>query len=109
MGGKLIKSMLDDIGLGSAIANVIYVLIFLIGFWGARFFINKKMIFGAIFWASLILNFFFYLYLMGNYRLYPKFIYPAVNRYWPMINVVLFIIAIILFVKKKYVNKKKVN
>ena len=101
--------MLDDIGLGKAIASFIYLFIFIIGIGGVILLCKRKMILGLIFWISSVLNFFFYLYFMGNYRLYPKIFYPIINRYWPWINVGLFILLIINFIKNKYVKKEKVN
>jgi len=100
--------MLDDVDV-TGIISLVYVVIFIVGIFGVRFFIKKKAIFGAIFWISLILNFFFYLYLMGNYRLYPRFVYPIINEYWPLVNLALFVLLIINFVKQKYAEKEKNN
>ncbi|PJA87247.1 MAG: hypothetical protein CO141_00470 [Candidatus Moranbacteria bacterium CG_4_9_14_3_um_filter_42_9] len=94
-------NMLDDIGLGSAIANLIYLIIITAGFIVAWFFFKKKLIFEAIFSISATLNFFFYLYFMGNYRLYPKFFYPVVNKYWPWINVAFLALLIVNYIKKR--------
>lgn len=100
--------MLDDIGLGKAIANTVYVVIILTGFFGAWFFQKKKLISGLIFWVSFVLNIFFYLFLMGNYRLYPKIIFPIVNKYWPLLNIALLFILIIGIVKNKYAKKESI-
>jgi len=101
--------MLDDIGLGKVITNFIYLFIFIAGSGGAILLYKRRVIIGLIFWVSSILNFFFYLYFMGNYRFYPKIFYPIANKYWPWINVGLFILLIINFIKNKYVEKEKVN
>lgn len=93
--------MIDSIGLGNAIANFIYLILVIALFWGFWFFIKKRNVFGVIFWISSILNFFFYMFLMGNYRFYPKYFYPIVNKYWPLINLGLFVLLIILYRKQK--------
>lgn len=95
--------MLDDLDKTNLVIFV-YLIIFLIGFFGVRFFIKKKIIFGAIFWISSILNLFFYLYLMGNYRFYPKFVYPIINEYWPLVNIALFLYLIFIYFKQKYIK-----
>lgn len=99
--------MLDDVDV-TGIISLVYVVIFIVGIFGIRFFIKKKIITGAIFWASLILNILFYLYLMGNYRLYPKFIYLTINKYWPWINLILLVILIIGLIKNKYAKKENI-
>lgn len=77
---------MDDIGLGNAIANLIYLIIIAFGISGLVVLLKKKFFRGAFFWSSSILNLFFYFYLMGNYRFYPKMLYPIVNKYWPILN-----------------------
>jgi hypothetical protein len=98
--------MLDDIGLGNTLANLIYVVILIFGILGAWFFVKRKIIEGVIFWISSILNFLFYLYLMGNYSLYPKLFYPIVNKYWPWINLVLLILLIVNYLRNKKKNSQ---
>lgn len=100
------KVMLDDIGLGNAIANIIYIMVFAAGIVGVWFFVNRKNKTGVIFWTSFTLNFFSYLYLMGNYIFYPKYLYPVVNKYWPLLNATLFILLIINFIKNKNAKTK---
>ena len=97
--------MLDDLNTTGA-TNLMYFLVLATGIIGVWFFIKKKIFLGIIFWSSSILNLFFYLYFMGNYRLYPKNLYPIINSYWPWINVVLFIALIISFIKNKNVKTK---
>jgi hypothetical protein len=93
--------MLDSIGLGKSIANLIYLVVFILIFIGTWFFVRKKNIFGVIFWISINLNALFYLYFMGNYRLYPKFFYLIVNNYWPWINIGLFILLVFNYIKNR--------
>ena len=93
--------MLDDIGLGSAIAKSIYATLFLIGGGGMWFCIKNKNIIGTFFCPSLILNLFFYLYFMGNYVFYPKYFYPIINSYWPWINLGLFVLLIANYIRSK--------
>jgi hypothetical protein len=97
---------MDDIGLGSTIANLIYLIILCLGVGGAWFFIKRKNIVGLIFWISFVLNLFSYLYFMGNYRFYSKGLYPIINNYWPWINLVLLIFLIIKFIKNKNAKTK---
>jgi len=97
--------MLDDIGLGKAIANTIYLIIGAVGILVAWILLKKKFILGVAFWISSILNFLAYLFFMGNYRLYPNFFYPIINKYWPWINLALLIFLIINYVKNKNANK----
>lgn len=100
--------MLDDVDI-TGILVLIYLAVIFMGITGIWFFLKKKMILGVIFWASTTANFFCYLYFMGNYRLYPKIFYPVINKYWPWINLVLFILLIVNFIKNKYAKKEKVN
>lgn len=96
------KCMLDDIGLGEAIANLIYLILIAIGMGGVWLFLKKKSIFGVLFWLSFILNILAYLYFMGSYGFYSKIIYLLINKYWPWINLALLILLILNFLKGKY-------
>lgn len=98
--------MLDDIGLGSAVANIIYLIIIAVGFAGAWFFIKKKNIVGIIFWISLVLNFLFFLYFMGSYMFYPGYFNLIINNYWPWLNLGLLVILIISYIKNKNAKTK---
>ncbi|OGI29206.1 MAG: hypothetical protein A2288_00335 [Candidatus Moranbacteria bacterium RIFOXYA12_FULL_44_15] len=98
--------MLDSIGLGNAIANVVYLILLALGVGGAWILFKKKIIWGMFFWASTALNFFAFLYFMGNYRLYPKITYILINKYWPWLNLLLLILLIINFLKNKYAKTK---
>ncbi len=101
--------MLDDIGLGNAIANTIYLIIILLGIGGAWFFIRRKNKVCSIFWISITLNFFAYLYFMGVYSFYPKYFYFTINQYWPWLNVAFFVLLIINFSKKNDQTKEGDN
>jgi hypothetical protein len=93
--------MLDDIGLGSAIANIIYLILFVSIVVGAWVSIKRKAFLFSVFWISSILNLFFYLHFMGRYVFYPKFFYPIVNKYWPLINFGLFVLVIANYIIDK--------
>lgn len=88
------------------VANMIYFGLFIFGLVGSILLYNRKLIVALVLWISIILNLFFYLYLMGNYRFYPKIIYPIVNKYWFWINLGLFVLLIINFIKNKYAKTK---
>ncbi len=88
------------------LSNTIYFCVLVLALGGIIFFIKKKMFIGVFFWASLILNLFFYLYFMGNYRFYPKIVYTAVNKYWPWINLALLVLLIINFLKNRNAKEK---
>lgn len=78
--------MSDDIGMGNAIASLIYLLLIAVGVSGVVVLLKRKLILGAFFWASSITNFFLYVYFMGNYRFYSSILYSSVNVYWPSLN-----------------------
>ncbi|HPN96274.1 MAG TPA: hypothetical protein PLK35_00760 [Candidatus Moranbacteria bacterium] len=96
--------MIDSIGLGKSIANIIYAVIFIVGLGGCWVFVKRKNIIGIIFCISFTLNLFLYLYLIGNYNLYLKIIYLIINKYWPILNIILFLILIINYLKIKINN-----
>ncbi|MFZ2188021.1 MAG: hypothetical protein WAV73_00455 [Candidatus Moraniibacteriota bacterium] len=98
--------MLGDSGIGNAIVSLIYFILAIVGVVGAWIFLRRRIFLGAFFWISSLVNFFFYLYFMGYYRLYPHIIYPIVNRYWPWINLGLFSWLIINFFRNKNVKAK---
>lgn len=94
--------MLDGIGLGSVIADLIYVVIIVFGFLELLLFLNRKNVFGAFFSISVTANLFFYLFFLGRYGFYSKYLYDIINIYWPGINVVLLILIVIKAIKKKH-------
>lgn len=77
---------MDDIGLGNAIANLIYGVLAMIGIVGLGLLLRKRFFSGAVLWTSFVINLLLYLYLMGNYRFYPSILYPVINEYWPILN-----------------------
>lgn len=93
--------MIDSIGLGKSIANLIYFLVIIIGISGLWIFLKKKYILFSIFLTSLISNLFLYLFLMGEYQYYSHYIYVFINKYWPLINILIFLIIIIKYFKNK--------
>lgn len=97
---------MDDIGLGNAIANSVYLVLVIVGVVGTWIFLKRKVVFGAVFWLSSILNLVLYLYFMGRYAFYPKTMYLFINKYWPWINLILFILLVISFIKNKYAKAK---
>jgi hypothetical protein len=97
--------MIDDIGLGNAIASYIYLAILVFGAWGIYVLFKKKYYVGCVFLFSLSLNFFLFLFLMGKYWLYPKGIYNIVNKYWPLLNLILLVILIISIIKNRGFKK----
>lgn len=98
--------MLDDIGLGSAIANAIYAFLVAVAIIGFIIFFRKKIYATAIIWSSIILNIFFYLFFMGIYINYPSFLYPLINKTWPLLNIILVIILIFKLIKNKDAQTK---
>ena len=81
------KSMIDSIGLGNFLANVITVfllLIILIGF----ILLKKKSKNVSWIWLSCSLNITSFLYFMGD----TSYIIPILNIFiWPVINIILII------------------
>ena len=87
------------------ITYTIYGLLLLVFIFGLTLLTKRKMILGIIFWVSVIFNGFLYIYLMGNYRFYPKGLYMLINKYWPILNLVLLIILIISIIKNRGLKK----
>lgn len=98
--------MLDDIGLGSAIANAVYVFLIVVAIIGFVGFFRKKVYVRAVTWFSVFLNVFLYFFLMGRYIDYPHFLYTLINTVWPLLNIVLIIISLINLIKNKNVKTK---
>jgi hypothetical protein len=97
--------MLDDIGLGKAIADTIYLIIIVAGICGFWLLIKRKKTLGAIFWTSLTLNVLFYLFFMGKYSFYPKTLYLAITSIWPLVNLGLFCLLLFNLFKNKHTSK----
>ena len=98
--------MLDDIGLGSAIANAIYAFLVAVAIIGFIVFFRKKIYVAAVVWLSIILNILSYLFFMGIYINYPSFMYLIVNKIWPLLNIALVIILIFNLIKNKKCQDK---
>ncbi len=90
----------------NVLSNTIYLGVFILAVGGVIFFVKKKTFVGVFFWISLMLNLFFYLYFMNNYRFYPKIVYTAINKYWPWINLALLILLILNFFRNRYAKTK---
>lgn len=97
---------MDGIGLGSAIATLIYLILTAIGIAGLILFLIKKTFLGALIWISLACNIFSILFLMGKYAHYYKNTYFLINRIWPAINLLLIIFLIINSIKNKNAKAK---
>ena len=86
--------MIDSIGLGETIANLVYLLILFMAIIGSILFLifRKKVI--AIIWLSVFLNFLSFLYFLGTIH------YTFLNLtvfIWPILNILL----IIYYIKTK--------
>jgi|GEM_PF-1785658 len=98
--------MIDDIGLGKAIADAIYLIIIVVGAYGAWLLIKRKKIFGVILWVSFILNILLYLYFMGKYGFYSKTLYSLIVVIWPLVNLGSLFLLLYNFLKNRYSRKK---
>ena len=98
--------MLDDIGIGSTIANLIYLLFILLALFGGIYYISKKRILKAMFIVSTILNLVSIFYFMGFYYQH-RYLYTINYRIWPIINVILFLYLITNFIKNKHAKTNK--
>ncbi len=78
--------MLDNYGPGIVMAYLTYVLVIIFGIALMIKFIKRKEFLKAVFSTSVFANLFFYMYFMGKYFFYPKYIYLFINNYWPIIN-----------------------
>lgn len=95
--------MLDAIGMGKAIANMIYMIIAILILGGSSVLMLKKKILSAILWTSVLLNIFVFLYFMGkDIDIWRVFI----EKLWPVVNIILLLILLINFLRRKYGNKK---
>jgi hypothetical protein len=92
---------MDSIGLGNAMANLIYGIIFFAILSGIIF-LRKKTKLGLALWVSFFLNVFSVLYFMGKYHDF-KYFYFIDHIVWPLINLI-GLILLINFTKK---NVKK--
>lgn len=80
--------MIDSIGLGEIIANLIYYAILVIALTGSIIFLSIKKKFLALIWLSIFLNLLSFLYLLGTRDL---FIFLLNYILWPIINIFLIV------------------
>lgn len=95
-----------DVGIGHAIASLIYLVLLLLFITGFVILLKKKNFIGAIVWMSVLFNIFFILFLMGNYRLYPYISYNLINIIWPSINGFLIVIMLVKYLRNKNAKTK---
>jgi hypothetical protein len=89
------KKMIDDIGFGKNIADIISVILFVLALGGGLFFILIKYRYIGLIWASFFLNLLSIFYFLGG----PSVTLAMINYYvWPLVNL---IITIFLFIKYK--------
>lgn len=89
--------MLDDIGLGSAIANLISIFILIIALVGGILFFHFKRSLLGIFWISLFLNILSIFYFLGTQVIYIQVINIII---WPIFSLILLILLIFNLAKK---------
>ena len=78
---------MDDIGLGQALANMLYSFILFIAIAGAGAFLMLKKKLFASWWVSVMANIFAYLYLLGGYGDLAYALQIVAMIAWPIINV----------------------
>lgn len=90
--------MIDSIGLGEAIANLIYFLILGIAVIGGGIFLlfRKKIL--ALTWLSIFLNLFSILYFLG---IRSPFIFLLNFLIWPILSIILIVYCVRTSPKKK--------
>jgi len=79
--------MMDDIGLGGALANILYLFLLFITVTVAGVLLAKKKNKWALWWVSVMLNLFTYLYFLGNSTLIGWLLRVFSIVAWPIINV----------------------
>lgn len=78
--------MIDDIGLGEGLANIVYLLLIIILTTGLIIFLIKKKVRLALLWVSVIFNILTFLFFLGTqYILAINF----ATIIWPLINIYL--------------------
>jgi hypothetical protein len=96
------KKMIDDIGFGKNIADIISVILFVLALGGGSFFILIKHRYIGLIWTSFFLNLLSVFYFLGG----PSVALAMINYYvWPLVNL---IITIFLFIKYKR-SKNEIN
>lgn len=96
--------MIDDIGLGSALANIIYSFVFVTAILGVMLFFTFKKKSFAIWWVSLGANIFAFLYLLDNFSVPAYYAMLFLSFFvWPIINII-WVIRLIIQDRKKEIN-----
>ena len=90
--------MMDDIGLGQALANMLYLFILFIAIAGAGAFLMIKKKSLAFWWVSVSANVFSFLFFLGDSTLIGWLIRIFSMVGWPVIN--LFWLGMIVFAPK---------
>lgn len=78
---------MDDIGLGRALASVLYLFILFITITGAGLLIFLKKKKFAFWWVSVMANVFAFLYLLGGYGDFIYMMQIVAMIAWPIINI----------------------
>lgn len=93
--------MLDDIGLGAAIANAVYAILFVIAIVGSliALLFHKKLF--SLVWFLVVLNVFLILYSLGMLGMLGVLLRFSTMIILPIINIVL----IIYYLKQKPIKK----
>jgi hypothetical protein len=92
--------MIDSIGLGAAIANLIYLIILAIATVGGVFFLVIRKKFLSLIWLSILLNLLSFLYFMGIRNIS---IFSINYIIWPILNIIL----IVYYINSNKKAKKK--
>lgn len=79
--------MMDDIGLGQALANVVYLFLFFITIIGVLILLKLKKRLYAFWWMSVMANVFAFLYLLGGYGDFAYMMQIVAMIAWPIINI----------------------
>ncbi|OGI34453.1 MAG: hypothetical protein A2259_05245 [Candidatus Moranbacteria bacterium RIFOXYA2_FULL_43_15] len=89
--------MLDSIGLGDAIANVISLALLIVALGGGWVFFVSKHRYIAYAWMSILLNLLAVFYFMGFSGILPL----AAFFFWPIVNILLIVSLVIKNINKK--------
>lgn len=93
-----------DIGFGNDVVIIVYTFFLILAFLGVFIFIKRSKL-ASLFWLSTILNMFSLVYFMDKYYGHEK-VYFFNHTLWPLINLALFILIIVNFIKNKYAKSK---
>ena len=79
--------MMDDIGLGRALANAAYLFLFSTALIGVLIFLKFGKRLFAFWWVSAMANIFAFLYLLGGYGDFVYMMQIVAMIAWPIINI----------------------